>query len=171
MLVLAGKAGRAGRTRRGEGDGGGLEVRPETRPRDLTVRWARSKEPPSTGLSVSDIRAGRSAEGDAGDGPHEPQRSGWAFGRTSSMRLRAGFALALANALCACCGATSGAAGTPSPAQAVAEASPSPAPTAAAPSAAPGPTRLVALQSLDELKQRFNQDQGTPRLVLLFSPT
>jgi len=41
----------------------------------------------------------------------------------------------------------------------------------AAPSAAPGPTRLVALQSLDELKQRFNQDQGTPRLVLLFSPT
>ena len=93
------------------------------------------------------------------------------FDRTSRMSLRAVFALALVNALCACGGGTAGAAGTPSPAQAVAEASPLPAPTAAAPSAAPGPTRLVALQSLDELKQRFNQDQGTPRLVLLFSPT
>src|SRR5262252_6539341 len=56
-----------------------LEVRPETRARDLAFRWSRSKEPPSTGVSVFNIRAARSAEGDAGDGPHEPQRSGRAF--------------------------------------------------------------------------------------------
>src|SRR5215471_18459 len=83
-----------------------LEVRPEAQPRDLGLRWSRSKEPPSTGpretrgfrgvgntgLSVFDIRAGRSAEAclgvpacgewGAGGGPHERQRSGWAFGRT-----------------------------------------------------------------------------------------
>src|SRR5215472_2047384 len=62
-----------------------LEVRPEAQPRDLGLRWSRSKEPPSTGLSVFEIRAGRSAEGNAGDGLHKAQRSGWAFGRTSKV--------------------------------------------------------------------------------------
>src|SRR5262249_23001587 len=59
------------------------------RPRDLAVRWSRSKEPPSTALSVFDTGAGRSVEvclgvpacGEwrAGEGPHERQRSGRAF--------------------------------------------------------------------------------------------
>ena len=67
-----------------------LEVRPESRPRDLVFRWSSSKEPPSTGESVFDIRAARSAApgvpaksqiswggpGDAGDGPHERQSTG-----------------------------------------------------------------------------------------------
>ena len=80
-----------------------LEVRPETRARDLVVRWSRSKEPPTrgpretrgfrgvgnTGVSVFDIRAASSAEACLGDpacgewragyGPHERQRSGRAF--------------------------------------------------------------------------------------------
>ena len=82
---------------------------PGTRPRDLALRWSRSKEPPTrgpretrgfrgvgnTGLSVFDIRAGRSAEAclgvpacgewGAGGGPHKPQRSGRASGRTSKV--------------------------------------------------------------------------------------
>src|SRR5215467_1010351 len=70
------------------------EVRPETRPRGLGLRWSRSKEPPTrgpretrgfrgvgnTGVSIFDIRAARSAEAclgvpacwewRAGDEPH-----------------------------------------------------------------------------------------------------
>ena len=87
------------------------------------------------------------------------------------MRLRGALALALVAALFACGRATTGGAGTQPAAQAVAEASPSAAPAATAPAASPLVTKLIALHSLDELKQRFNQDQGTPRLVLLFSPT
>lgn len=87
------------------------------------------------------------------------------------MRLRGVFALALLTALCACGGGISGAPGAQPPARAVSEVRPSPPSAATAPSAAPTATKLVVLHSLDELKQRFNQDQGTPRLVLLFSPT
>lgn len=87
------------------------------------------------------------------------------------MKLRGVLALALVTALFACGRATSGAAGTQPAAPAVAEASPSAAPAATAPSAPSLVTKLIGLHSLDELKQRFNQDQGTPRLVLLFSPT
>ena len=77
-----------------------LEVRPETRPRDLGVRWSRSKEPPSTGLSVFNIRAGRSAEAclgvpacgewRAGGGPHEPQSGACraSLGHPRGMKIR-----------------------------------------------------------------------------------
>src|ERR1700730_1236804 len=71
--------GSARRVRLVSRDQARLEVRPETRPRDLVVRWPRSKEPPSTAVSVFNIRAARSAEGDAGDGSHERQITGWAF--------------------------------------------------------------------------------------------
>ncbi len=32
-------------------------------------------------------------------------------------------------------------------------------------------TRLQELDSIDELRERFNADRGKPRLVLLLSPT
>lgn len=35
----------------------------------------------------------------------------------------------------------------------------------------PSPSVLTDLHSLDELKTRFNDDTGVPRLVLLLSPT
>lgn len=35
----------------------------------------------------------------------------------------------------------------------------------------PSPSVLTDLHSLDELKTRFNDDTGVPRLVLLVSPT
>ena len=85
-------------------------------------------------------------------------------------RLPAWLALLVLVAVCACGSSASGAAiGRPSaPTSATAGpeqiASPSP-------SATPLATTLVNLQSLEDLKQRFNSDQGTPRLVLLLSPT
>src|SRR2546427_3306927 len=60
-----------------------LEVRPENRPRDSAARCPSCKEPTSTGMSVFDIRAVRSAGGDAADGVHGRRRSGRAFGCTS----------------------------------------------------------------------------------------
>lgn len=77
--------------------------------------------------------------------------------------------------LCACGGPASGAAtGTQAAPQGTAatpELSPTAARSAAPIPATPLPTRLTDLHNLSELQQRFDGDQGTPRLVLLFSPT
>ena len=32
-------------------------------------------------------------------------------------------------------------------------------------------TPLVDLKSVDELREKFNQDKGSPRIILLLSPT
>ena len=34
-----------------------------------------------------------------------------------------------------------------------------------------GPHMITELNSVDELRARFNADRGTPRIVLLLSPT
>lgn len=77
--------------------------------------------------------------------------------------------------LCACGGPPSGAATGREPAPQGSPAAPELAPTAARSAtpvpATPLPTRLTDLHNLTELQQRFDRDQGTPRLVLLFSPT
>jgi len=72
--------------------------------------------------------------------------------------------------VCACAGSPSGVAAARSPAPTPAAASPEQI-ASPAPAAAPRAATLVNLQSLEDLKQRFNSDQGTPRLVLLLSPT
>ena len=77
--------------------------------------------------------------------------------------------------LCACGGPASGAATDRQPAPQQTPTSPELAPTVARSAtpvpATPLPTRLTDLHSLSELQQRFDRDQGTTRLVLLFSPT
>lgn len=77
--------------------------------------------------------------------------------------------------LCACGGPASGASTGRQPAPQGTPATPEPAPTAARSAtpvpATPLPTGLTDLHNLTELQQRFDRDQGTPRLVLLFSPT
>lgn len=77
--------------------------------------------------------------------------------------------------LCACGGPASGAATGTQPSPQGTPATPELAPTAARSAtpvpATPLPTRLTDLHNLTELQQRFDRDQGTPRLVLLFSPT
>ena len=50
-------------------------------------------------------------------------------------------------------------------------ASPSAEPSAAPAPVAPARPALVDLRSLDDLKARFEADQGRPRLLLLVSPT
>lgn len=77
--------------------------------------------------------------------------------------------------LCACGGAAAGAATGRQPAPQGTPATPELAPTAARSAtpvpATPLPPRLTDLHNVSELQQRFDSDQGTPRLVLLFSPT
>lgn len=82
--------------------------------------------------------------------------------------------MAILALLAAACGAgaspaPSGPAASPLPASA-APATASPASAATLPPR-PRSDVLVDLRSLDDLKERFNQDRGTPRLILLFSPT
>lgn len=61
--------------------------------------------------------------------------------------------------------------GAAQPAPTAAPASPNDGMPAATPQPRPAAGVLTDLRSLEDLKARFNQDRGTPRLILLFSPT
>ncbi len=87
-----------------------------------------------------------------------------------AQRLPAWLALLVLVAVSACGSSASGAAAARPSAPTSATAGPEQI-ASPSPSATPLATTLVNLQSLEDLKQRFNSDQGTPRLVLLLSPT